>query len=203
MAHKLLINPVEGASPCWTRAHFMRDSKQMSSDLRERFLGKLLKYCLSYKKLHPRDTAIFNIIAKHGRYQIKIGPEFSSRDCHKMGLQKHCRKVEINGTVYHLFVNRRSIMPVPTHEEVRANLRGSIMMKDLIVHIVDQRTSGTNVKIEEPNSSGVIVKERINLAGDDGEQLISKLTSSGRLAFETYKIIQQDILNVIEAKKFR
>lgn len=172
--------------------------KQISKKDQLNFIRLLIKHCVELKKLKPRDVCTFNIYTKHGHYQVSIGPECVGSECRRMHVKPHSRKLEINGSMHHLFISKEKISPTPKQEDVKANLRGSVIMKDVVIHIVDQDGSGAKIKIENYHSSTIKAEQRINLAGRTGESMMSNLHSSGRLMKDTYKIVQEDILDALK-----
>jgi hypothetical protein len=173
-----------------------KEKKARRGDLS--FIKRLIKRCIQLKKLKPREVYIFNIYTQYGNYQILIGPECVGAECKRMHVKPHSRKLEINGSMHHLFVNPKNISPLPRQEDVKVNLRGSVIMKDVVIHIVDQDGSGAKIKIEKYHSSTIKAEQKINLAGKSGDVMIQDLYSSGRLAKDTYKIIQEDILEALK-----
>lgn len=165
------------------------------------FIKLLLKYRAELKRLRPRDICVFNVIANYGSYQIIVGPEYSDAECKRLNVKPHSRSIVINGSMHHLFVNPRHVSALPDHEDVRSNLRGSVIMKDIVIHILDQDGRGSSVKITRIGQDGVHAKQNINLAGEKGIPMIENYMSSGRLAIETYKIIQRDILKALISHK--
>lgn len=175
----------------------MYKSRSKKKDLN--FINKLIKHCIQLKKLKPRQVCIFNVFTKHGNYQVYIGPECVGTECKKMHVKPHSRKLEINGSMYHLFVNPKHISADPQQEDLRSNLRGSVIMRDIAIHIVDQDGSGAHIQIEDVQSSSMIEEgHKINLAGEKGDHMLERFRSSGKLMKETYKIIQEDILEAIK-----
>jgi len=164
------------------------------------FIKKIIKHCKRLRELNPDEVFIFNIIACHGSYQIKVGPEYSKNECKKLGLKAHSRPVEINGTMHNLFIHSNNISPTPNHEAAKNNYKGSIIMKDVNIRIIDKQGKATKVKVEKCDRDGVWARRCINLAGDRGDKIMNKLTNSGKLIIETYLIVQDDILRAIEKK---
>lgn len=165
------------------------------------FIKGLLQGCIDLRRLKPNQIYVFNVIADHGSYQIIVGPEYSPEQCKKLELKPRSRKIEINGIVHNLFVNPRHISPNPKEEDLRYNLKGSVIMKQMMIHIVDSDGCGTSVKIKSEHRSGFRVGQTINLAGARGEEMLNKYMKNGRLLRETYKIIQSDILEALKALK--
>lgn len=175
--------------------------RETKKEERAGFVSELIKHCLDMKKMRPREVCVFNVIANYGRYQITVGPEYSSDDCTKLNIEVHSRPVEINGYMHHLFVSPQKISALPAHEDIRSNLRGSVIMKDIAIHIVDQDGKGASVRIERLYKDGIEEKRIINLAGEAGNSMIKKYKSSGKLAEAAYKIIQEDILRSMKSHK--
>lgn len=165
------------------------------------FVRKLINHNLDLKRLHPNEIYIFNVFANRGNYQIMVGPEYSAEECEAMKIEPHSRRIEINGTVHNLFLNPNHISAEPKQEDVRRNLRGSMIVKDLAIHIVDNNGTGTGIVIEKIHSHELVLRDKINLAGEKGEEMLSKYLSTGKLIMETYKIIQEDILNSLKPHK--
>lgn len=172
--------------------------KRIEKRRTETFIRQLMQHSKELKRLKPREVRVFNIIANYGSYQVIVGPEYSSEECRKLQLKPHSRRLEINGSMHHLFVNRKKISALPGEDEISSNLKGSVIMKDIIIHIVDKDGEGKGVKIERLDQDGIQAERRINLAGDDGDSMIDKYKSSGRLDIEAYKIIQEDILKALK-----
>ena len=165
------------------------------------FIKQLVKYCMELKEMKPRNIYIFNVIADYGSYQIIVGPEYTDKECKKLHLKPHSRKLTVNGKLHHLFVNPKRIAPVPNQEDIRSNLKGSIIMKKIIIHIVDRNGDGRSILLDRFDRSMVRAKQRINLAGMDGVNLLQKFNTTGRLVRETYKIIQEDILKALKSHR--
>lgn len=165
------------------------------------FMRLLLKHCGDLKKIKPRQMCIFNVIANHGSYQVVIGPEYSAKECENMGIKAHSRKISIHGSLHHLFVTTKRVRPAPEHEDIRTNLRGSVIMKDISVHITDPDGEGEKVRMEKPYRNDLLAKRNINLAGERGKMMLRTYNESGFLIREAYKIIQEDILKAIKPHK--
>lgn len=168
---------------------------------KEQFIRKIVRHCLQIKRLRANEIFIFNVIAKHGSYQIIIGPEQSALKSKSITSDPHARKVEIAGTMHHLFVNPQTISPSPSQEDIRTNLKGSIIMKEVVIHIIDQQGKTSTVKIEKFKQNSFESKKHIDLYGGKSRDLLSKLKSSGKLESNTYEIIQEDILSAIKEHK--
>jgi hypothetical protein len=163
-------------------------------DRRMRFIKKLLKYCFSFGRLRPKEVYIFNVIANHGSYQVTIGAEYSPAECKKHRLAPHSRKIEIRGTMHNLFVNPKSVSPSPLHEDIKTNLRGTVIMKDVTIHIVDRERMNAKDRCD---SYHIRAERKVNLAGLAGEKMVEDMKLTNRLAIETYRIVQEDIIEAL------
>lgn len=154
-----------------------------------KFLTLLMRKAHLTRKLKHKEVAIFNVSGNYGNYQIKIGAEDET---------SHMRPIEINGKIHHLFVNKEHVEPIPTKDEIDHNLRGTIIMNDVTVHLFDSKGDGRAVTIEHVDFDGAHPRESINLAGTDGEKLMHEIEATGKLANETYHIVQEDILKSLQ-----
>lgn len=162
------------------------------------FIKQLVERYVRLKKLSPNEICIFNVITTQGSYQVTIGPEYKPGEARKLRVEQHSRTLEINGSIHHLFINREKISALPEHKDVRQNFRDSIIMKDISVHIFDNDGNGYNIRFGDRPGAGLSAKQKINLAGDKGEEILSKHLKNGYLIKETYKIIQEDILKTLK-----
>lgn len=165
------------------------------------FYKRLIEGNVELQKMGPKEVHIFNIYANYGHYQVAIGPEYTPEEAKRLNVPLHTRPVEINGEIHHLFISKDGVSPLPSKKQVDSNLKNTIILKDLSIHIKDKKGDGSSIEINKLNFDGVHAKENINLAGRDGERLMHKMEDSGSLNKTTYKIVQDDILNFIEAKK--
>lgn len=135
------------------------------------------------------EVKVFDVHASYGHYQIMIGGKH------------HPNSLEINGAMHHLFVTKSKVTPHPSHHQIQGNLKGVIVLRDLTIHLDDPTGSGKKLA---PNSKQgtICAKEKINMAGPEGEQILKRMELTGKLAKETYKIIQEDILNALANKQF-
>lgn len=162
------------------------------------FLRILMSYDPSLKNMRPREIRVFNVHANYGTYQIKVGPEYSPLMCRQLQTHPHSRPIEIHGELHHLFIeNGNLVTPMPSNQAINNNLKGTVIIKGLAVHLRDEQGIGNELS-DVPNIlHAVEARERINLAGDSGEQAVMKLEQTGRLAKETYRIIQMDIQHLV------
>ncbi|OGQ04480.1 MAG: hypothetical protein A3F82_03945 [Deltaproteobacteria bacterium RIFCSPLOWO2_12_FULL_44_12] len=160
------------------------------------FLKKLMEMVKLAPNLPPNEVHVFNVHASYGHYQIIIGP--AEKVLKRNRLQ---RSLEINGALHHLFITKNHVMPHPTHNQIHNNLRGCIIMRDLTLHLKDP--TGAGRKLETGNQkNAVLAREKINLAGNDGEKLLKRIEVTGKLAKDTYKIVQEDILTALANKQY-
>lgn len=134
------------------------------------------------------DVHVFTINASYGRYKVIVGP---------MKQNNHC-PVEIEGQVHHLFVSPKDIRPNPTQKQIKENLKHTVIMRDLSVHINDPSGSGKHPSATEKSAKP---REYINLAGKEGEKIIRKSQSHGKLSRAAYNIIQKDILKSLKEEE--
>lgn len=151
------------------------------------FVEEIIMRNKALKKLKPNDVTIFNVKGNFGSYQIKI--------C-AVDEKFHSRPVEINGEIHHLFVTKDVIAPLPTHDEINHNMRGTVIMKDITIHLFDEKGDGIAVRLEQSNGNGngAHARKLINLAGEKGVEFLNNMETTGRLANDTYHIVQEDIL---------
>lgn len=162
------------------------------------FIEKLLERVRLDANLAPNEVHVFNVHASYGHYQVMIGP---AAKILKKKAEGGLRPVEINGAMHHLFVTKNHVTPHPSHSQVHNNLRGCIILRDLTVHLKDPTGSGH--KIEKGVAAHAVeCREKINLAGKDGDKLLKRMEWSGKLAKDTYKIVQEDILNALTNKQY-
>jgi len=156
------------------------------------FLRRLLSHHKGLKKMKDEELAIFNVSGNYGNYQIKVGP---------LDEKTNSRSVEINGKVHHLFINNNHVEPLPSHDEVKNNLRGTVIMNEVSLHLFDKDGEGESVVIEKEDTDGAHARQHINLAGEAGEKMLHECEKTGQLAKETYQIVQNDILKSIVNRK--
>ncbi len=156
---------------------------------RQNFLKNLLQKDKVLKKLRPCEIAIFNVHGSFGDYQVKVfekNPHLKTRS------------VEINGHIHHLFVNNKKVEAMPTKNEIKNNLKGTVIMRDITVRLFDKDGRGARVIIKNSKRDGAHAAEKINLAGSAGPKIIKGYEKSEKLANKTYKIVQRDILKALE-----
>ncbi len=160
------------------------------------FLEQLKRSIASLKHMKPNDMHVLTVHANYGNYEIVIGPEA------KQGLGgNHERMVEINGEIHHLFISPDSIAPNPSRQQIHDKLKHTVIMQDLAVHLRDSKGDGQHASGHDGSAHGVMPRGMINMAGEEGEELIHKMEESGQLNDITYHIIQDDILHALEKKQ--
>jgi len=152
------------------------------------FIENLRRQMKSLKKMGREDVHVFSIDAQFGHYQIVIGPQ--------LGHKK--RRLEIDGKIHHLFVSPKAISANPSRRQIRANLKNTVIVRDLSVHLCDPCGDGNSLLI---NKSDAQPREYINLAGKNGESLVEKIEANGRLSRAAYRIIQKDILHSLKKEE--
>lgn len=159
------------------------------------FLEKLLQRVRLDPNFPPDEVHVFNVHAAYGHYQVIIGPADKVTKMHPG------RPLEINGVMHHLFVTKNHVATHPSNRQVHNNLKGCIIMRDLTIHIKDPTGSGRKL-VGTNKQSAVAAKEEINLAGTEGHRLLNRMVHTGKLAKDTYKIVQEDILNALVNKQY-
>ena len=161
------------------------------------FLEQLLERVKLSPNLPPNEVHVFNVHASYGHYQVIIGPAEKILNCG----DRATHSVEINGALHHLFITKNHVAPHPTQHQIHNNLKGCVILRDLALHIKDPTGTGRKVMAANKHDS-ILAREKINLAGMDGEKFIMRMENSGRLAKDTYKIVQEDILNALANKQY-
>lgn len=160
----------------------------------EAFLERLRQAVQSLKHMKPGEVHVFSINASYGHYQIVIGPEQRGKE-----RQEHKRPIEINGEIHHLFVSPRAVSIHPSRGQVMRNMKDTVIMRDLSIHLVDPKGDGEHLEREANNN--LHARECINLAGDDGEKIIEEAGNDANLMLAAYRIVQQDILASLRAHR--
>lgn len=163
------------------------------------FLEKLADRVRLDPNLPPNEVHVFNVHAAYGHYQVIIGP--ASKVMHRKKEAILHRPLEINGAMHHLFVTKNHVTPHPSHRQVHNNLRGCIILRDLTVHLKDPTGGGHKVE-KAVQKYAVECREKINLAGQEGDKILKRMEWTGKLAKDTYKIVQEDILNALANKQY-
>lgn len=169
----------------------MRKKKMHAS-----FIEQLRGVVSSLKDMKPNEMHVLTVHANYGNYEIVIGPENNSPD-EKM----HERPVEINGEIHHLFISPDSVSPNPSKQQIHDKLKHTVIMQDLAVHLHDPNGDGEHAVGHDGSRHGVMPRGMINMAGDEGEEILHQMEESGELNDVTYHIIQEDILHALEKKR--
>lgn len=156
------------------------------------FLEQLKRHVKSLKEMKPDDVHVISVNANFGHYQIVIGPERKDEDRN--------REIEISGEIHHLFISEESVSAHPTKQQMMKNLKDTVIMRDLTIHIKDPAGDGKHLTPED-ESSGLHARECINLAGDEGDQMIFDAEHSPKMSLEAYQIVQEDIIHSFEEKE--
>jgi hypothetical protein len=151
------------------------------------FIYRLTREHKDIKRLKPHEILIFNVSGTYGNYQVKIGPKDGEGS----------RPIEINGMVHHLFINERHVEPVPTQDEIKNNLKGTVIMNEVSIHMIDSKGEGKSIVLSRQKAYSARARKFINLAGENGDKMIFDFESNHQLVDETYRIVQEDILKNI------
>lgn len=154
------------------------------------FFKRLQAIVSTLQTMRPDEIHIIHVRANYGNYQIVIGPESM--------LEEKSRPLEINGQIHHLFVSPNNISPNPTHDQIDHHLHDTIVMRDVTIHLLDERGDGQHLVASNGWQQTVDARDAINLAGEKGKALLERTITSGELPRATYHIIQEDILQALE-----
>lgn len=154
-----------------------------------KFVARLKKVMSEIKCMKPNEVHVLSVNANHGHYQIIVGLN-----------KKDPSSVEIDGEIHHLFVTHRAARLHPSKTQMLHNMRGSVVMRDLKIHIFDPLGDGCHVSSDSGNET-VRAREYINFAGSEGTALISSISRCKWLAKAAYRIAQEDILEALKSKK--
>lgn len=157
------------------------------------FLERLKGSVKSLRDMKPGEVHVFSINAHYGHYHIVIGPE------QKEGAPQerlHARPIEIDGEIHHLFMSPRAMRIYPSKRQMRENMKDTVILKDLTVHLVDPDGKGSH--LNRAGNNELHARECINFAGDDGDRLIEEAQHDQQMTMAAYRIIQRDILQALE-----
>ena len=160
------------------------------------FLEQLKQVVSELKDMKPNEMHVITVHANYGNYELVIGAEE-----HEMSGEQQHRPVEINGEIHHLFVSPDSISPNPSQEQIHDKLKHTVIMQDLSIHLRDDEGDGEHATGHDGSSQGVMPHGMINMAGEEGEELVHQVEESGKLNDVTYQIIQEDILHALRKKE--
>ena len=161
----------------------------------ETFLKQLRGALRSLQRMKPGEVHVLSVNASYGRYQLMIGPGKGDGSPHN----GKNREIEINGEIHHLFVSPDSIRAHPSRQQIEHNMRDTVIMRDLSIHLVDPHGDGKH--LSDKSRNGMRARECINLAGNDGERLIENSERDGEMMMAAYRIVQEDILRALKEKR--
>ena len=160
----------------------------------KKFLMELQNLVGALRKMKPGETHVLSVNANYGHYQIMIGPG-------KKGAAKDDeRPIEIDGEIHHLFITPKEVRAHPSKGQMIANLKDTVIMRGLHVHLMDPMGDGQHLS-DSGGDNGLHAKEYINLAGHAGDKIIEKIESSDEISYDTYRIIQADIIKALKENK--
>ncbi|MBI2346481.1 MAG: hypothetical protein HYV03_06300 [Deltaproteobacteria bacterium] len=151
------------------------------------------------RRLPPHQGRVVEVTANYGRYRLLIGPEYSMRECRRRRMPMHSRPIALEGTIDHLVIDGERVSPMPDRATVARQLVGTVVIHGVTVHLYDVIGDGEQWQGDPGHRDRLEIAETINLAGACGEGQLARWCSNGRLATETYRIIQQDILRALRA----
>ena len=157
------------------------------------FVDQLKKALKSLKKMKPGEIHVLSINANYGHYQITIGPAMKGKSAKRPGGMS----IEINGEIHHLFVDPKGMKPQPSKKQMRENLKNTVIMRNLSIHLKDPKGDGKHLVIEKNEQHALHPRESINLAGDYGEKVLNEVEHGKKYQMAAYQIVQQDILNAL------
>jgi len=147
------------------------------------FIKKLLKKIAIDEKANPGDAYLINIKGKFGHYQLMLVKRKDGN-----GWQ-----IEINGEIHHLFLTPNGLRPLPTKNQIMNNLKDTVILKELHIHLLDQTGNG-DLMFVSPDKI-LQAREYINLAGVLGNKLLANARKKKSISLTAYKIVQKDILD--------
>lgn len=157
------------------------------------FIEKLREAIKSIRLMRPGEVHVVSVNANYGHYQIIIKPIQGKGS----PLEK---RIEINGEIHHLFLSPKKLAAQPSKRQMIENLKDTVIMKSLNIHIMDPKGDGRHLSIPE-HSSGMHAIEYINLAGQGGNDLVDNAEHSRKYSLAAYRIIQNDILKALKKKQ--
>lgn len=158
------------------------------------FLKELQNLVRALRKMKPNETHILNINANFGRYQLVIGPQ-------KNGGEEDEHSIEINGEIDHLFVTPEGVRTHPSKDQVRDNMKDTVIMRGLEVHLRDPMGDGEHLTSSTNGDNGLRPRQCINLAGNKGDDIIERMRHSDETSLVTYRIVQEDILKALRQNR--
>ncbi|MFH1874143.1 MAG: hypothetical protein ABH859_03035 [Pseudomonadota bacterium] len=162
----------------------------MKKSNKRHFIEQLKKQIEDLGALKTGEIHVITVNANYGRYKLVVGPIKDQQNY----------PIEIDGEIHHLFVSPKAITPNPSKKEVQENLKHSVIMKDLEVHLNDPNGDGHSLR---HSRCKVEPKEYINFAGQAGKEMLNSINSHGRLSNAAYRIIQDDIIRSMKKRRSR
>jgi hypothetical protein len=163
------------------------------------FIGELRSLVAKLKRMRPGESHVFSINANYGHYQLVVGPGLKAGE---KGSGER-RPIEINGEIHHLFLTPRSVSAHPSKQQIASNLRDTVIVRGLALHLRDPRGDGKHLTPANGHGNGIHAREYINLAGSSGKRLIEEVEHSDEMSLEAYRIVQQDILHALKGRRRR
>jgi hypothetical protein len=170
--------------------------KKKDMKKREKFIDELKKAVDELMGMKPGEIHVLSVNANYGRYEIVIGPKGNAG---KTNTEE--RPIEINGEIHHLFLTPRNISAMPSQNQIMDNLKDTVIVRGLSIHIRDPKGDGEHVAHGGNGDNGIHIHEYINLAGDRGKNLIHNAEHDEMMSLAAYQIIQEDILQALKEKK--
>ena len=158
----------------------------------KKFLKELQKVISNLKAFKANAPHTLSINANYGHYQILIEPNGDKRSRNS--------SIEITGEIHHLFLTPGHLAPNPPREQMKQNLKNTVIARGLHLHLLDPVGDGEHLAPQR-EGNGIEAREFINLAGEEGEKMIQDACNDRRLSLEAYRIVQQDILKALKQRK--
>jgi len=160
------------------------------------FLKQLSNLVGNMKGLKPGQRHVISVDANYGHYELAIGPDSRGAKASR-GLHG---PIEIKGEIHHLFLSHGHMAAIPPKDQLRDNLRETVIARGLMIHLMDPEGDGRHLE-HNGDGNGLDAREFINLAGEEGERMIWDARHSDALSMEAYQLVQQDILRALKRHK--
>ena len=170
--------------------------RKMTMKKKGTFIDELRKAAEELTSMAPDEIHVLSINANYGRYEIVIGAKGN-----KENPDGDERPIEINGEIHHLFLSPRNISAMPSQNQIIDNLKDTVIVRGLSIHIRDPRGDGEHIAHGGNGDNGIHIHEYINLAGSKGKSLIHNAEHDDKMSLAAYHIIQKDILHSLNEKK--
>jgi hypothetical protein len=155
------------------------------------FFKELARTIQELRHLRKNETHVLSIHANFGHYELVIRPAEASEQHPRSAVHP----IEINGEIHHLFLSSGKVRPQPSRAEIRGNLKHTVILRGLSLHLMDPRGDGRH--LSHNGNNGMHAREYINLAGPEGELLIEKVEHSPEMSMAAYRIAQKDIIHAL------